>query len=268
MTILPLHYDDATGERRPLSRCNIVIDSSLTGTVDDWNPTGWDRADVLVLTTAGIISGFEADVTVKCKVIVNVSGSPVTLKNPAGSSSQAVNKFDIDADDWVIQDDNLVEIFHAGAAWSPFTRFPLVYAVNQIMMSRGDYPYYENVAVGSKRVVGNDGDALGLRPLTGAEVSTVEHTTKRITDSDSPYAVLATDRVLYCDTDGGVIEVDLPVGVDGRTLKLINVGSGANDLTVDPDAAESIFGAAAGVPATVTDGNSIEVTFEPTEGWW
>lgn len=268
MSVFPINYDDATGERKPLSRCNIVIDSSLTGTKDDWSPTGWDTADVLVLTTAGIISGFEADVSVKCKVIANAAGSPVTLKNPAGSGSQAVNKFDINAEDWVIQDGELVQVFHAGAAWSVFTRFPVTYAFNQIMMSRGAYPYYENVAVASLRIVGNDGAAGGLRALTGAEVSTVEHTTKRITDGDSPYAVLATDRVLYCDTDAGVIEVDLPAGVNNRTLKLINVGSSANDLTVDPNGTEQVFGGGAGAPATVSDGDSIEITFETTEHWW
>ena len=90
----------------------------------------------------------------------------------------------------------------------------------------------------------------------------------RITDSDSPYAAALTDHVIFCDTDGGAIEVDLPVGDDGYHYKIINCGSSGNDLDVDPYDDESLFGAAAGVPSTVTDGNSIDIHFNSTEGWW
>lgn len=88
--------------------------------------------------------------------------------------------------------------------------------------------------------------------------------TTRITAS--PYAVLATDHVIYLDTDGGVIVANLPAGVVGTTYKIINVGGSANDVTLNPNGAELLFGANSST--AITDGTSVTITFEGTEGWW
>ena len=93
-------------------------------------------------------------------------------------------------------------------------------------------------------------------------------TVTRIDDTDSPYTVLSTDLVIFCDTDGGAIEADLPAGTDGRHCKLINCGSSGNDLTVDPDGVEELYGAGAGVAATLADGEVIDVHFQSVEGWY
>jgi hypothetical protein len=92
--------------------------------------------------------------------------------------------------------------------------------------------------------------------------------TTRIEVGATPYAVLATDHVIYCDTDGGAIEVDLPVGTNGRELRIINVGSSGNDCTIDPNGAEQLYGGGAGVAFALHDSEIIVAIFETTENWW
>ncbi len=92
--------------------------------------------------------------------------------------------------------------------------------------------------------------------------------TTRIINTDSPYTVLATDVVIFCDTDGGAIETDLPAGIEGTHYKLINCGSSGNDLTVDPDGTEELYGAGAGVASTLADGEVIDIHYNATEGWF
>jgi len=92
--------------------------------------------------------------------------------------------------------------------------------------------------------------------------------TTRIINTDSPYTVLGIDEVIFCDTDGGAITANLPAGIPGKHYKLINTGSSANDLTVDPNGTEQLYGAGAGVAATVADGEVIDIHYETTEGWW
>ena len=74
--------------------------------------------------------------------------------------------------------------------------------------------------------------------------------------------------VVLCDTDGGAFEVDLPAGVDGTHYKIINCGSSGNDVTVDPNGTEQIWGQGAGVAVLLTDGDILDVHFETTENWW
>ncbi len=93
-------------------------------------------------------------------------------------------------------------------------------------------------------------------------------TTTRIDDGDSPYTVLSTDTIIFCDTDGGAITANLPAGVDGTFYKLINCGSGGYDLTVDPNGTEELFNAGAGVASTVADGEVIDIHYNSTEGWF
>lgn len=90
----------------------------------------------------------------------------------------------------------------------------------------------------------------------------------RITSADSPYQALFTDHVIFADTDGGVIEVDLPAGVNGREFVVINVGSSANDVNVDPYNTEQVRAGGAGVAYAITDGNKETFHFDSTENWW
>ncbi len=90
----------------------------------------------------------------------------------------------------------------------------------------------------------------------------------RITNAESPYTVLATDEVVFADTDGGVITVNLPAGFNGRHLKIINTGSSGNDATVDPNGTEELFGGGAGVPFALVDAENIDIHWETIENWW
>ena len=89
-------------------------------------------------------------------------------------------------------------------------------------------------------------------------------TVHRITDADSPYTLVSTDFRLMCDTDAAEIQVILSAGIDAREVRLYNVGSSNNQLTITPDGSEKIFGDSS---LTIYDGEVIDITYETTEGW-
>jgi len=91
------------------------------------------------------------------------------------------------------------------------------------------------------------------------------HNTTRKVAGDSPYTVLASDHILYMQTDAGAITANLPAGVEGTHYKLINCGSSGNDLTVDGNAAETVYSA---LTAVLSDGEVIDIHYNATEGWW
>ena len=90
--------------------------------------------------------------------------------------------------------------------------------------------------------------------------------TNKLVSEDSPYTVQARDTVLFCDTSSGAITVVLPAGIEGTNLKIVNCG--VNDVTVDPDGTEELFGAGAGVASTLTEGENIDIHFSDSFGWW
>jgi len=91
--------------------------------------------------------------------------------------------------------------------------------------------------------------------------------TKLIDDTDSPYTIAIRDEILFCDTDGGAITANLPAGVEGLHFKIINTGN--NTLTVDPNGAEELYRAGAGVASTLTKGENIDIHYNVAlAGWW
>jgi hypothetical protein len=121
----------------------------------------------------------------------------------------------------------------------------------------------------SLNIVGNQVTATDNVEITANATVTNSgriKTTTRITNADSPYTILATDDVIFCDTDGGAITANLPVGVNGTTYRIINCGSSGNDVTVTPNGAELLTGVNAS--RTLSDSSVIILTFETTEGWW
>ena len=88
--------------------------------------------------------------------------------------------------------------------------------------------------------------------------------TGRVTDT--PYNVGAFDSDIFCDTDGNAILVNLPVGTNGRKLRIINCGTSDNDVTVAPNGSELLTGVNESSP--LGDKSVIILTYEPTEGWW
>ena len=87
--------------------------------------------------------------------------------------------------------------------------------------------------------------------------------TTRVTTT---YTVLATDEVIFCDTDDAAFTVTLPAGVEGTHYKIINCGS--NTLTVDPNGTEELYGEGAGVAITLVAEEVIDIHFNTTEGWF
>jgi len=96
-----------------------------------------------------------------------------------------------------------------------------------------------------------------LKTTSGRTVATARYTGAQTLDSQ--------DHVVFCDTDGGAWTATLPAGVEGRHYRLTNVGTSGNDLTVDGDGAETVMGAAT---QTVSDGETVNIYYNATEGWW
>jgi len=90
--------------------------------------------------------------------------------------------------------------------------------------------------------------------------------TKRITVADSPYTVLGVDYQIYADTDTGAIIINLPSGTDGKKYCIRNCGGSGLNLTINPYGAELILGA--NIPLIMIDGEVIDITYQPTEGWF
>jgi len=90
--------------------------------------------------------------------------------------------------------------------------------------------------------------------------------TKRIVFADSPYTVLATDEIIFADTDGGAIIANLPAGSSGKRYKLTNTGTSGNSLLPTPSGAEKLFGDTS--PFPMYDAEIIDINFGVTEGWW
>lgn len=89
----------------------------------------------------------------------------------------------------------------------------------------------------------------------------------RIVFTDSPYAVGDDDHIIFCDTDGGAIEIDYPAGTRGRELIIKGAGSSGNDCTLDPNGTEQIFAGGAGVAFTMHDGEVFDTHYDSTKGW-
>ena len=85
-------------------------------------------------------------------------------------------------------------------------------------------------------------------------------TVTEITDADSPYAVLETDKTIFADATAGTVEVDFPaVSLQGRIVAVRNVGDGTNAVTVDGNG-NNVEGAATDSLAGAGDGAQYQFT--------
>ena len=89
--------------------------------------------------------------------------------------------------------------------------------------------------------------------------------TTRIDSGDSPYTTTNLVDVLFADTDGGAITVNLQAGVEGRRLRIVNCGTSGNDVTITPNGAETVRGDAG---QTLADGEILILVYESVESWW
>lgn len=82
----------------------------------------------------------------------------------------------------------------------------------------------------------------------------------------SSYTALATDSILFVDTDDGAKAIYLPPGVNGKMYRAINCGSSGNDVTLVPNGGELLMGT--NTSQILSDGENLDIAYEPTEGWW
>lgn len=88
---------------------------------------------------------------------------------------------------------------------------------------------------------------------------------KIITAADSPYVPDLEDEI-FADTDSGAITISMPAGSDGRHFRITNVGSSDNAVTLVPYLTEKLFGG--NDPEELYDAEVIDMTYNPTEGWY
>lgn len=87
---------------------------------------------------------------------------------------------------------------------------------------------------------------------------------RRVTSS--PYTITSDDDVIFVDTDGGDITLNLPTGVNGVRYRIVNTGSSGNEIILVPDGFELLIGINSSV--TIRDTESIIINFEIIEGWY
>lgn len=104
---------------------------------------------------------------------------------------------------------------------------------------------------------------IGVLETVGGRI----HSETRIINTDSPYTLLTTDNVIFADTDGGNITINIPAGISGTCYEWYNVGSSGNTLTVDPNGTETLLGGGAGVSATFEDEEGAITKYNSTNGW-
>jgi len=87
-------------------------------------------------------------------------------------------------------------------------------------------------------------------------------TTIRITNADSPYTTLNANYNILCDTDGGAMTVNYLVGLQGRSLRVSNVGISGNNVSL-----VSTQGIRGELTQTLFDEDVLNTFFDDTEFW-
>jgi hypothetical protein len=104
--------------------------------------------------------------------------------------------------------------------------------------------------------------SLGELKVANTNIKIVD--TTRVTST--PYNVDTSDWHIFVDTDAAPITVNLPVGIDGRNLRIMNVGSSGNNVTIVPNGLELLKGV--NTSEYLADSEVLILTYETTEGWW
>jgi hypothetical protein len=92
-------------------------------------------------------------------------------------------------------------------------------------------------------LAGSTAYTVSLTALPTLAATTVRSPTGTVTGS---YSVTASDYLILADASGGAVTINLPAAASnkGRTLFIKKVDSGTNTVTIDPNGAELIDGAA------------------------
>lgn len=114
--------------------------------------------------------------------------------------------------------------------------------------------------------IGDDSDSQLFRMNSSGTITTKGGRIESTTRVTTTYQILVSDRNVFCDTDSAGFTATLPVGVDGQRIKVINCGTSGNTLTLAPNGTELLQGANSSVG--LTDGQTLDLTYEATEGWY
>lgn len=102
----------------------VAAPTGVSGTLDDYSPTGWTAACVLRVTTSGAttLDGLSGGVNGRTALIENVGTAPITVVSEAAGSA-AANRFTLTTTSTVIPVNGTMLIQYDGSAsrWRPIT---------------------------------------------------------------------------------------------------------------------------------------------------
>ena len=87
-----------------------------------------------------------------------------------------------------------------------------------------------------------------------------------ITRVTTTYTMLSSDRIIFANTDGGAYVVTLIAGVANKKVRIVNTGSSVNNLTITPNGSEHLIGVNSSF--VLSDGESLELSYNTTDGWY
>jgi len=90
--------------------------------------------------------------------------------------------------------------------------------------------------------------------------------TVRLTSANSPYDLSDINIVVFVNTTDGNVQINLPVGVEGRKIRISNTGSNSNTVSIIPNGLENLFGE--NVAFTLNRAETIDISYNNLEGWW
>lgn len=118
-------------------------------------------------------------------------------------------------------------------------------------IAAGDLPASSETASGAIELATQAEITTGtddLRAVTPLKLAVAKLTEKRkvVSESTTPYTILATDHFVQIDATSGTITAVLPtaVGIEGVKYSVIKIDVSANAVTLDGDGSETINGAA------------------------
>jgi hypothetical protein len=101
---------------------------------------------------------------------------------------------------------------------------------------------------------------------TSKKITVIDLKTNITTRATTTYTVLVTDEVVFANTDGAAWTATLPAGAEGQSFRIINSGSTGNTLTIASDGTEHLIGS--NTDFDLDDGESLEITWNATDGWY
>jgi hypothetical protein len=120
----------------------------------------------------------------------------------------------------------------------------------------------QTLTINATTTIGNatTNQQLTVTGVVKSESGRIPKTTRLTADGTT---LGTAQHEVFCNTDGGAFTVTLPATPVGQTYRITN--SGNNNLTVGRNG-NTIKGSA--TDAIIPSGDTLILTWEPTEGWW